>query len=57
MALNWNIENIKDNKSVCWMEDGKMNPVTNALIWSTISVGLGSITDGVGLLVFLVGLK
>ena len=45
MSLNWNIENIENHKQVCFLEDGKMNPVTNALIWSTISVGLGSITD------------
>lgn len=45
MSLSWNVENIKNYKEVCWLEDGKLNPVTNALIWSTISVGLGSITD------------
>jgi hypothetical protein len=45
MSLNWNIEQVKDNKQVCWLEDGQMNPVTHTLIYSTISVGLGSITD------------
>jgi hypothetical protein len=58
MALNWNLADIKDSDSVCWIEAtrddpnhgieaGKsyMNPVTNALIWATIAVDLGEITE------------
>jgi hypothetical protein len=48
MALNWNVENIDNYKQVCWIGEGdkrRMNPVTETLIYGTISVGLGSITD------------
>jgi hypothetical protein len=45
MSLNWQVDGIKDYKDVCWREDGSMNPVTEVLIFGTISVGLGSITD------------
>lgn len=48
MSLNWQVDDIKDYKNVVWIgedDDAEMNPVTNALIWGTISVGLGSITD------------
>jgi hypothetical protein len=57
MALHWNVSKVADGDSVCWetaeadipmrgIEKGKqyLAPVTNALIWSTIAVGLGSIT-------------
>jgi len=56
MALTWNVENVKDNDSICFIptgetdEDGKalrrMNPVTHALIFATMSVGMGRITEG-----------
>ena len=55
MSLNWNVEKIDNYKQVCWLptgekhEDGtektRLNPVTEALIFGTMSVGLGSITD------------
>ena len=45
MSLTWDLENIKDYKTVCWKKDGDMNPVTNALIWGTMGVGIGHITD------------
>ena len=54
MSLNWNLQNIHDHKNVCYvtstyddpMRDIKvgdriMNPVTNALIWSTIAIDIG----------------
>jgi hypothetical protein len=44
MSLDWSIENIPDYKEVCWI-DGKMNPVTSALVFATMGVGLGSITE------------
>lgn len=48
MSLNWNVEQIENYESVCWVGEGDdrhMNPVTHALIFATLSVGLGSITD------------
>jgi len=44
MSLNFELEKIKNYKTLCWT--GKeMNPVTPALIWSTTSIGIGEITD------------
>ena len=49
MSLNWNIEGVKDSESVCWIkgDDDKftMNPVTHAIIFTTMSVDIGRITD------------
>ena len=58
MALNWTVEDIKDYESVCWIEadwtddmrgikpgDKVLNPVTDALIWLTMVVGIGTITE------------
>ena len=50
MALSWQVDQIKDYKNVCWIPDAdsderRLNPVTEALIFGTMSVGLGSITD------------
>jgi len=51
MALSWWVEDIEDFKNVVWRgseddPDGvTMNPVTHGLIFLTISVGLGEITD------------
>lgn len=45
MALTYNFEKIKDYKETVWLPSGEMNPVTHALIFGTMSVGLGSITD------------
>jgi len=49
MSLNWNLESIQDYKTVCWIEqeDGttRLNPVTETLIFMTMSVQMGSITE------------
>ena len=58
MSLNWDITNVKDHKSVCWLPDPEgeinpktgevyvmMNPVTKALIFATMSVDIGRITE------------
>jgi hypothetical protein len=53
MALHWNIGEIADWENVCRInvreEEGEevwdLNPVTDGLIWSTIAVGMGEITD------------
>src|SRR5581483_2508285 len=44
MSLTWNIEKVKDYDTVCWIE-GELNPITNTLIWATMSVKLGEITE------------
>lgn len=49
MSLNFKLDKIKDYKTLCWVRldaDGeKLNPVTDGLIWSTMSIGLGEITE------------
>lgn len=42
MALNWNIEKVKNWKEIS--DDEEEWKVTDALIWATMAVGLGSIT-------------
>lgn len=58
MSLNWNLGRIKDWETVCQVvadTDDRMNgvkagdellaPVTRSLIWATMAVDLGSITE------------
>jgi hypothetical protein len=45
MSLDWNLDNIEDWESVCKEADGSLSPVTNALIWATLAVDMGEITD------------
>jgi hypothetical protein len=49
MSLNWDLTKIKNSEEVCWEknEDGtdKLNPVTESLIWLTMGIGMGSITE------------
>jgi len=54
MALTWNLEAIEDHRDVCWVESDldeegnqlyRLNPVTESLIWMTIPVKLGEITE------------
>jgi hypothetical protein len=49
MSLDWNLTKISNNTEVCWEknEDGtdKLNPVTESLIWLTMGIGMGSITE------------
>ena len=42
MALNWNIEDCKNYKE---LTTDKEWPITNALIWSTIAIGINEITS------------
>lgn len=57
MSLNWTVSKVTDWESVCYMEapcdipsqfikqgDRMLNPVTESLIWATISVDLPGIT-------------
>jgi len=49
MSLNWNLKEVKNNKEVCWFTDEVgdeyMNRVTDILIWGTMFVNLGEITE------------
>jgi len=48
MSLNFSFDKIANYEAVCWIGEGderRMNPVTEALIFGTMSVGLGAITD------------
>jgi hypothetical protein len=49
MSLDWNLTKIKNSEEVCWEknEDGtdKLNPVTESLIWLTMAIDIGSITE------------
>ena len=49
MSLDWNLTKINNNLEVCWEknEDGtdRLNPVTESLIWLTMGIGMGSITE------------
>lgn len=55
MSLRFDFERIKDYETTCYVDadeldaDGtplrRLNPVTNSLVWSTISVKLGAITE------------
>ncbi len=51
MSLDWKLTDIKDYKELCWREDPDdselriLNPVTKALIFRTMSVGMGDITE------------
>lgn len=49
MSLDWDLTKINNNTEVCWEknEDGtdKLNPVTESLIWLTMGISMGSITE------------
>ena len=50
MSLNYKLDKIKGYKEICWIPNTQgegvlMNPITHNLIFSTISVGMGVITD------------
>jgi len=45
MSLDFNIKNIKNYKTLCYQKGRGMAPVTEALIWSTVGIGIGEITD------------
>ena len=54
MALHWNIGDIANFKELCHInvrtnDEGEeicdINPVTDSLIWSTMAVGMGEITE------------
>jgi hypothetical protein len=45
MSLDWNLTRIKDCDTVCFNEDREMSPTVHALIWATMAVDLGEISD------------
>ena len=48
MSLGWNLTKIANRESLCWLPDGdskKLNPITEALIWRSLSLDLGEITE------------
>lgn len=52
MSLNWSVEDVEDYKNLCWIEnpenpDGTkiLNPITESLVFATMSVGINHITE------------
>ena len=46
MALGWNVKSVKNMEEVCFNgPNGCMGSVTNDLIWTTMTVGIGEITE------------
>lgn len=50
MSLNYQLEKIESYKTLCWLPDKeaggeKMNPITEGLIFSMMSIDIGEITE------------
>ena len=45
MPLNWNIEKVKDYKTLCWDESKSMKLKTDSLIWLMIAIDMTRITS------------
>ena len=45
MALHFELKNVKDFQTKCFSLMGRINPKTEALIWTTMSVGMNKITE------------
>lgn len=51
MSLDWDLSAIKDHETLCWLPDPNgndgvmLNPITHAIILSTLNVGIGEITE------------
>lgn len=58
MPLNWYVGNIKNSEDVCWITATRndvnygrkrgeeyLHPITDALIWATMTIGLNEITE------------
>lgn len=54
MSLDWSLTEIKDYETLCWIAppegdagqgDKVLNPVTNTIIWATMAVGIGHLTE------------
>ena len=44
MALEWDFGKVKNWKSVCRDKDGKIDPVLEKIIFTTMTIGIGGIT-------------
>ncbi len=48
MSLNYDFTGIDGYETVCWIMDDEgnkvINPITDALVWATLSIGIGEIT-------------
>jgi hypothetical protein len=42
MSLNWNVK--RCDESACWTKEGRMTPMCEGLIWTTMAVDMGEIT-------------
>jgi hypothetical protein len=45
MALHWNLSKIADYEKVCLNADGSVSAKTETIIWATMTVQLGKITE------------
>ena len=48
MSLDWGLHDIDGWRTLCYEgeeDDRRMNPVTNTLIWETMSIGIPRITE------------
>ena len=55
MSLDWRVNDIANYKELCWQATGeknkdgddtfRLNPVTDALVWATMTVGIPRITE------------
>lgn len=45
MSLDYTLSNIENWSEVCLDDDGSLRPVTEVLIFTTMSVGIGEITE------------
>ena len=45
MSLNWDITKVEDSKDLCHNDDGSLSVVTEALIFITIPIEIGEITE------------
>ena len=50
MSLDWNIGKVPNKETVCWIETDPqtktLNPVTEALIWRSMSLDIGLLEEG-----------
>lgn len=48
MSLVWELKEVEDWKTLCYVDDGEgkevLNPITNMLIWASLLVGIDKIT-------------
>jgi len=51
MSLDWSIKRIKNRREVCFRtfdheaDEGELSNLTESLIWGTMAIGIGSITE------------